>query len=104
MSECYGYTYKIKENKSTLSNQSVLDSLKCTSEMMNGQPKYITEDDDYSHEGMINFSKKYPDVVIQIDQYGGEDNEIAKHYYKDGKYQCCNAIITFPKYDENELL
>jgi hypothetical protein len=53
---------------------------------------------------MKEFSKKYPEVLFEMNRQGesgGEDQCIC--YFKNGKEQECWAIITFPDFDPDKL-
>lgn len=57
----------------------------------------------YSHEkDLREFSKKHPDTVFCL--YGkGEEGDEWNLYIKNGKGHICEAVVTFPPYDEKLL-
>lgn len=55
------------------------------------------------HEHLLKISKQFPDDVITISGVGEEEGDIWKTYYKNGKHQHCEAVITFAPYDESKL-
>ena len=58
----------------------------------------------YGHDlDMIEVSRLFPDVLFELDGKGEENEDIWITYYKNGKMQHCNAIITFEPFDENKL-
>lgn len=58
----------------------------------------------YEHvEDMTEFSKKFPDVVFELEGIGEENGDMWKEYYKNGKYQHCPAKITYEEYNPNKL-
>lgn len=57
----------------------------------------------YDHEqDMIRVSKDYPEVLFILRGEGEEAGDLWISYFKNGKYQRHEAIITYPEY--NELL
>lgn len=57
----------------------------------------------YHQEDMIELSRHFPDVVFELEGIGEETGDMWKEYYKNGLYQDCTAIITYPEYDPNKL-
>lgn len=54
-------------------------------------------------EDMIAFSKKCPTVIFKLMGEGEESGDSWIQYFKNGKSQRCDAIITFPDFDESKL-
>lgn len=54
-------------------------------------------------ESMINYSKKYPNIVFCIEGEGEESGDNWRHYFKNGKSQKVKAKITYEPYDESKL-
>lgn len=52
---------------------------------------------------MIELSNLFPDIVFELSGEGEESEDIWKEYFKSGKSQRCEAIITFDKFDETKL-
>lgn len=56
-----------------------------------------------STEDMKRFSKKFPDVVFELEEIGESCDDMWKTYFKNGRYQSCKAIITYDEYDPDKL-
>jgi hypothetical protein len=58
----------------------------------------------YDHENDLKtFSKNYPDLIFKLKGIGEEYPDIWIKYFKNGKMQQVDAVITFSKYDEKLL-
>ena len=58
----------------------------------------------YDHEKDVKeFSKKYPDIVFELNGVGEETFDIWNKYFQNGKMQFCPANVTFDLYDQNKL-
>lgn len=58
----------------------------------------------YQHEeDMVRFSKEYPDTVFELTGEGEDAGDLWRKYFKNGKVQVCDAIITYPPFDESKL-
>lgn len=58
----------------------------------------------YEHEEqLIEFSKLYPNVIFKLKGEGEESGDLWIKYFKNGKHQYCEAIVTFEEYDETKL-
>jgi hypothetical protein len=58
----------------------------------------------YDHEkDIINLSKKFPNVLIELDGEGEETGDIWKLYAKGGKTQRVKAELKFADFDESKL-
>lgn len=68
----------------------------------NGEPNDSTKWYDRDKD-MKAFSLKYPDVLFKLNGEGEESGDIWNTYYKNGKSQTCQAIITFEPFDESKL-
>lgn len=55
-------------------------------------------------EEMKEFSKKYPDAIFVMSGEGEEAGDLWKTYYKNGKMQHCEAVITYEHFDETKLV
>ena len=58
---------------------------------------------DTDHEDMLEFSKKFPDIVFCLHKIAEEDSDRWKSYYKDGKSQMCPVRFEYDEYDERKL-
>ena len=52
---------------------------------------------------MLEFSKKFPDIVFCLHKIAEEDSDRWKSYYKDGKSQMCPVRFEYDEYDERKL-
>jgi hypothetical protein len=59
----------------------------------------------YDHEEeMYRFSKEYPNVVFELSGKGEKNHDLWKKYFKNGKMQMSEAIITYEPFDESKLI
>ena len=52
---------------------------------------------------MLEVSKLYPEHLFMLEGEGEESGDIWRKYFFNGKYQICNAIITFEPFDKTKL-
>lgn len=52
---------------------------------------------------MSEYSKRYPDILFQIDGNGEEADDIWREYWKEGKVQHEDCQFVFGTYDETKL-
>lgn len=52
---------------------------------------------------MRKFSQLHPDILFEIEWDGDNSEDKGTTYYKNGKMQECEAIITYPPFDESKL-
>ena len=58
----------------------------------------------YTHgEDLTAFSKKHPEALFKLSGEGEESGDMWAQYFKNGKSQRCQAIVTFEEYDETKL-
>ena len=58
----------------------------------------------YSFEAdMIDYSTNYPETLFEIYTEGEDQGDIIIYYFKNGKMQKCEAIVTFPEFNESKL-
>ncbi|MEK5036244.1 hypothetical protein MKY96_32865 [Paenibacillus sp. FSL R7-0302] len=58
----------------------------------------------YDHEAnMKDLSKAFPDVVFELHGEGEDNEDMWYKYFKNGKMQVCEAVISFDSYDERKL-
>lgn len=58
----------------------------------------------YDHDkDMIEYSKKYPNVVFCLSGEGQDTGDLWKSYYKNGLVQRCKAKIVYDNYNESQL-
>ena len=59
----------------------------------------------YEHEEHMRvFTKKYPTILFELSGEGEESEDFWKEYYLNGKMQHCEGEITFPPFDEKQLI
>lgn len=69
-----------------------------------GQDLYLSYSkwyDDIEH--MKKLSLLFPGILFEVEGEGEEAGDWWKEYFKDGKMQRCQAIVTFEPYDEGKL-
>lgn len=52
---------------------------------------------------LAEFSKKYPTILFELAGIGDETTDIWSKYFKNGRMQYCEAVISFPPFDESKL-
>ena len=58
----------------------------------------------YNHEeDMKQLSREFPDILFELCGEGEESGDIWEKYFKNGKMQCCKAVLTFEPFDEAKL-
>lgn len=58
----------------------------------------------YDHDDdMCKVSEAYPDILFELNGSGENSGDIWKTYYKGGKMQHTDAIITFDPFDPSKL-
>lgn len=58
----------------------------------------------YEHDAfMVSLSLKFPNVLFTLSGEGEEAGDLWRSYYKNGKHQLCDAVITYPEYDESKM-
>lgn len=73
-------------------------SYECLEEVFLESIKWYSYKDD-----MINFSKKYPDITFIVSGAGEDREDNWKHYFKNGKQQCCPGRIVYEDFDEEKM-
>lgn len=89
--------------------EEIIDALRQSNEWAN----YMLDEDGgteedgkwYDHkEDMTTFSKGYPDVLFTLYGIGEESPDTWIKYFRNGKCQVCEAIVTFPPFDPDKLV
>lgn len=58
----------------------------------------------YNHKNdMIKYSKSHPDTLFLVEEFGEEDGDIWKHWFKNGKSFYSKAKMVFEELDESKL-
>lgn len=58
----------------------------------------------YNHEDeMRAFSKKFPEILFILEVNGEEEGDLSIKYFKNGKMQRADAVITYAEFDESKL-
>jgi len=79
----------------------------------NEEAAYAFNDDGRSEDGtkwydyrqdMIEFSKRFPDVLFRLHGEGEEGGDLWDEYYKNGQYQHCPVRMEYDDFDENKLI
>lgn len=52
---------------------------------------------------MVALSQQFPELVFLLEGEGEESGDMWKRYYKNGKVQVANAVVTYDEYDEGKL-
>ena len=52
---------------------------------------------------MREVSKQHPNVLFELSGEGGENGDLWKAYFKNGKMQMCKAKIIYDDFDEAQL-
>jgi hypothetical protein len=52
---------------------------------------------------MLDFSKKYPDLLFKLHGEGERNGDLWDKYYLNGKMQKCEAVIFYQDFDQNQL-
>ena len=52
---------------------------------------------------MTELSRSYPYILFTLEGVGEESPDLWRAYFKRGKYQVCQAKITFDEFDETKL-
>lgn len=59
----------------------------------------------YDHETeLADFSKKFPDVLFVLDGEGEESGDLWRKYFRNGKFQRVDAVLTYAPFDEKLLV
>jgi len=54
-------------------------------------------------QDMREYSKRYPEVLFTLSGEGEEPEDLWRAYFRNGKMQFCEVVITYPPFDESEL-
>ena len=74
--------------------------------------KYVLDEEGHSQDSskwyseeqdMIEFSKKHPSLIFQLNREGEQNDDMCKSYYLNGKFQHCVAEVVYPEFDRSRL-
>lgn len=54
-------------------------------------------------EDMLAVSLLYPNVLFRLSGNGEESGDMWQCYFRDGKYQFCQSIVTYEHFDERKM-
>ena len=55
------------------------------------------------HQHMLQVSKEFPKELILVEGMGEEQGDVWKAFFKSGKSEVVDAVLTFPQFDLKEL-
>ena len=56
------------------------------------------------NEDMITISKKFPNVLFQLDGNGEEDGDLWRNFFLNGNVQCTQVDIVYEEFDINKMI
>lgn len=100
----YYTRYKVTSLSEGINNEQVEELVLAVVEAKYGNP-FEDECKWYDHDvHMKEVSRQSPDIIFKLHGEGEESGDVWYKYYKNGKVQKCNAIITFEDFDESKLI
>lgn len=108
----YNTKFDLKINTKINKEQELQITNFLSNKIMGESAKISDHWDDYLEEemkwydyekDMIELSILFPDIVFELSGEGADSDDIWKQYFKSGKSQTCNAIISFDEFDETKL-
>jgi hypothetical protein len=82
----------------------LLEPEEWVAEMLEWGDPFIENCKWYDHtEDMLKISKEYPEFIFKLRGEGEENGDMWVKYYKNGRYQTCEAEIFYPPFDESKL-
>lgn len=91
-------------DKMTELEDAINDDNACSYGSLNSMVRGSDQIKWYDHEDeMRAFSKKFPEILFILEVNGEEEGDLSIKYFKNGKMQRANAVITYEEFDESKL-
>lgn len=104
------FNLKLLNNVTEIPDETIISELREFSQDAkyafddNGIPEMDINYSARAEQDWKDFSKNYPDIIFCFEGEGESADDLFKMYVKNGKIQWCEAIITYPNFDETKLV